>query len=263
MPPVRRKYWRNRSSNIVTVNTRRQSFFQPTVRKFGAIIGHSFIKNVIEYVRDRLIVKGEWADVTSGRVWEAVKFAKELRLDNLFAAVSLQWAYLFEDDCWKKCIGLILAATPQILVVNIGSNDLCEIMRKAPNDKSGDKMAVESLVKRLIIAGCEWRDKHGVQVVVYMSVLRRTAHCTKRYDRFIRNMGRFNDEMNRYCDDEPGLVMKNVEGFDCHPDGTAMAVEDWSPDGAHPGKKGDDESFHKYLQELRAALHNSVPRLWA
>ena len=94
-----------------------------------------------------------------------------------------------------------------------------------------------------------------------MSVLKREAKSENWQRRFIKNMGRFNDELNRYVDDEPRMEVKNVEGFDCRPDGTAMQVGEWSPDGSHPGTNYSHPSFRKYLQEVRAAFFNSVPKI--
>ena len=94
-----------------------------------------------------------------------------------------------------------------------------------------------------------------------MSCLRRTAKKAEFEKRFTSMMGRFNDGINRFADYEPRIWVKNVEGFDCHEDGRAMKVEDWSPDGAHPGTNIKHRSFRKYLGEVRAALYNAYPKV--
>ena len=38
-----------------------------------------------------------------------------------------------------------------------------------------------------------------------------------------------------------------------------MAVEDWLPDGAHPGLDFYHPSFQKYYQEVRRALNEAIP----
>ena len=73
-------------------------------------------------------------------------------------------------------------------------------------------------------------------------------------------MGRFNDELHGGADRERGIYYEHVQGFDCHPDGSIMAVEDWAPDGAHPGGYDfNSPAFNKYYQVVRGALTAAIP----
>ncbi len=261
MPAIYSRPRRKKTSSLVQLSSQDPGITPGYSRKFGAVIGHSFVKNIKRYVRGRLAETGKWQRIQTDELWEPAQIPEVLRLDKLFAAVAIRWAYLFESPEWNWELGLILAASPQILCVNIGSNDICNIMRASPNDSSGDKRAISALVKRLVVAACEWRDGHNVNQIIFMSVLRRVSGYKATEYRFTRNMGWFNDELNRWIDFEPGMTVKNVKGFDCHPDGSAMRVEDWSPDGAHPGTNFEHESFRKYLQEIHAALFSAVPKI--
>ena len=74
-------------------------------------------------------------------------------------------------------------------------------------------------------------------------------------------MSWYNDEPNRQVRFKHGLSVKNVTGFECHPDGTVMTVEEWSPDGAHPGRDFSHPSFNEFYQELRATMYGGITKL--
>ena len=70
----------------------------------------------------------------------------------------------------------------------------------------------------------------------------------------------FNDELIRRTTPVHGLSVHNVTGFNCHPDGTAMSVEEWFMDGSHPGRDFSHPSFNKYFQEVRSAMYRTIAK---
>ncbi len=265
MPPVYAKYRKPKRSYLVKIDTRKERMFKRDIPKFGAVVGHSFIKNIKRYVDSKMIERGIFDEVQSGVRRLNSSTAEMMELDILFAGMVLEWAYVFETDAWRRAMRIVLASRPEILVVNMGSNEICNIIRASPHDDSADLRHVENLVEDIGKAARAWRDDHGISVIVFMSVLKRKSGYPATLDRFVKMMGRFNDELHRLTDKEPNMHYKHVEGFDCWPDGSTLAVEDWAPDGAHPGwKKGDNfqsPAFQKFYQEVRSALTQSIPLL--
>ncbi len=265
MPPIYAKYRKPKRSYLVKIDTRKHRMFKRDIPKFAAVVGHSFIKNVKRYVESKMVDRGIFHEVQSGARRLNSSTAEVMDLDILFAGIVLEWAYVFDTEEWKKAMRIVMASRPEILVVNIGSNEICNIIRASPGDDSADVQNVVDLVDSIGKAARGWRDDHGISVIVFMSVLQRTKGYPANFDRFKKLMGRFNDELHRLTDGERGMVYKHVEGFDCWPDGSPLAVEDWAPDGAHPGwRKGDNfesPAFQKFYQEVRSALTQSIPRL--
>ena len=264
MPPVYTKLRRRPSSALVKIDTRGQRMFKRQMRRFGGILGHSYVKNIGRYVEFLMEKEGLMDKVRQGKRRRNECTAEVMKLQWLFAGIRIEWAYLFQDDRWKSSVRIMLAARPETLVVNIGSNDLCNIIRKYPNTELNDLREVEELARTILVAARDWRDNHGVEVITFMSVLRRISGYPATERRFTKLMGRFNDEMRRGIDLEVGFVFKPVEGFDCRPDGTALTVEEWSRDGAHPGgERWDFEhpAFRKYYNEVRGALSATIPML--
>ena len=170
-----------------------------------------------------------------------------MQLNELFFTVTIDWAYLFESPEWVHAVDMAMSGRPEILVVNMVSNDLCEVIRKFPHTNEHAKPETLALVNWMIKVAREWRDVNGVQCIIFLSVLRHGASTRRKEDRFTSMIGTFNDTMRRKCDFEQGISFKFVEGFDCFPDGAPMSVEDWSDDGAHPERDFSHPSFVNYF----------------
>ena len=63
---------------------------------------------------------------------------KVLNLNHLFELVSICRVYLFASDDWDDAITYFFHEQSQISAMNLGSNDICNIMHN-PNDVSEDK----------------------------------------------------------------------------------------------------------------------------
>ncbi len=258
MPPTRCKVRKLSRPALVKIDTRQHRMFRPMQKLTGGVIGHSFIKNIIRYVEREIHDRGWAAEIKAGKRGKGASTAEILELDWHYDLVFMQKSYWFGGDEWQTAVNIVLAGKTDVLLINIGSNDICDIIRNFHNS-AGDRLRVESLVTRIVQDGCKFRDVHGVRVVKFMSVLKRVARTRNNRDRFTKCMGYFNDELRRQCGRERGLYAVNVEGFACRPDGSAMEVEDWSPDGSHPGIDFSHPSFQKYYQEVRGAMNEAVP----
>ena len=236
--------------------------FKAAPRRCGALIGHSYVKNILRYVDSEFAKEGILEAIDSGEKSRGRNTARVMSLNELFYTVTIDWAYLFESPEWIDAIDMALSGQPEILVVNMASNDLCEILRKFPQTNEHDKPEATALANRMMTAAIDWRDNHGVQCTVFLSVLKRVAGTCRKAERFTKLMDTFNDTLRRRCDFAPGISFKPVEGFDCFPDGAPMAVEDWSNDGAHPGRDFSHPSFVKYYQEVRAAFFGAIPQFY-
>ena len=122
----------------------------------GVVVGHSFVKNVIKYI-DRERHRCKMANCS-----ESGATAEILDLSMQFSLIFMRWAYLFEDDHWNLALCIVLAGRPEVMVWNIGSNDICDIIRNFPDEEHNQDM-VESLVMRVVNAAKKCRDENGVQ----------------------------------------------------------------------------------------------------
>ena len=80
--------------------------------KCGAILGHSFIKNIKRYVHGEIRQRGKWQEVSSGEIWEPVITAEIMKLDDHYLSIDLQWAYTYACKEWKWAVQSIMAGSP-------------------------------------------------------------------------------------------------------------------------------------------------------
>ena len=104
----------------------------------------------------------------------------------------------------------------------------------------------------------KWCDQGRTKLVIFFTVLRRTSGFSAPVEWFTKNMGLLNDKI-WHKTDVRGLCMKEVTGFNCHEDDTAMQVHEWSPDGADTGRLFDDHAFQRFIEEIHAAYMAAVP----
>ena len=157
--------------------------------------------------------------------------------------------------------GKMLTGGVDALILDVGSNEMCEIIAKNYHAPARDKQFITDFVVHLISAACSWRDDQGVKDITFMTMLHMTHRTGGQNQRFTDAMSVFNTEMACRLDREPRISLRNHEGFDCREDGTAMPVHEWSPDGAHPGRRINHESFQKYIRNIRAAFNAAYSRL--
>ena len=212
--------------------------FKKRSKKIAGVIGHSFIKRIKHHCTDSIKQMGFWQPYMEGRITRSLLDAHALQLDNLFSDIAVEWVYVFGTPEWRAAVNRMLEATPEIVVVNMGTNDLCNIIRTGTGNP-------QQLAADMVAEAKYWRAHHGVETVVFMSVLRREAGYVGTPYTFTKLMGRFNDELARMTEAEPGLWLHHVEGFDCRTDGTSMPVSEWSRDKSHLGGHKDDLHFSK------------------
>ena len=95
-------------------------------------------------------------------------------INRLYDAISISWAYLIDSDEWMDALRFVLSGNVHVLVVNIGSNELCQIIRETPKDSSRDLQKVDALVEYLIHAAIGWKSRGQAKVTVFVTIIKRT-----------------------------------------------------------------------------------------
>ncbi len=87
MPPVRAKKFAKSSRSLVKIDTRQHRMFWRTDKKVGAVLGHSFIKNIMNFVEHEKDRKQDGRHRGSGSA-----NAEIMELDWHYSLVFMQWA---------------------------------------------------------------------------------------------------------------------------------------------------------------------------
>ena len=132
--------------------------FKQDIGKFGALIGHSFIRNISRYCRDQITLKDRWTDIQLGRVTENELNAQILRVNDHYLSIDIEWVYLYDSPEWHDAVRYLLAMDRDTAIVNMGSNNLCEIIR-ATQDDSEDAAKARNLAGKMITEAVHWQNR--------------------------------------------------------------------------------------------------------
>ena len=205
------------------------------VRKKGeltaCVIGHSWVR--------RLGVKVCGRSRNEARA--ARNAARSMRLDATYSQIHVMGkaGYLVTEI--RKDIFKAGQMSPDVVVINCGSNDLCDYRC----DPSKVANALVSYAKLL-------RLSYHVRYVVLLSIVRRKRCRRATQDQFWDRAYEVNKLLGSMTQNTAGIDFVVLKGFSKCPDGkTVLPVDDWSGDGIHPD---DDEGGKKYLRNIRGCL---------
>lgn len=135
-----------------------------------------------------------------------------------------------------------LAVGPTIIILNYGSNDLTR-----------GSHPLDVAVKTHDLAETLLTDYPTVQHVVLCSVIHRTHNLgVLSKESFQEKSYLLNGFLNNLCDVQPSMTYHVHKGF------WSSEVSDWSRDGIHPNKPGQDGGRIKFKRSLRRAIFQAV-----
>ena len=151
----------------------------------------------------------------------------------------------FVDDLWKAD-STCSTRKPQIVVLNVGSNDLAHIAHPDP-------ASVIALIDKIVTFAKHLQSEYGVSVIVINSVLPRDGNMQCNADTFLTNSNHFNTMLEQWCDSVEGLVFNHMRGFYRHyvdKKEVPLPVSHWTSDGIHC----NETYARKFHQRLRFAI---------
>ena len=217
------------------------------------LIGHSFIRRT----RDFLIVpphgkKGR--DISESRQHVASIAADKAELAEMVAGLFTASQNInLVCDLWKA-ESTVVAIRPEIVLLQVGSNDLAHIVQDDESAVAAIATSVVDFAKRLL-------DHFGVRFVIINSMVPRNSNnmsCSA--DVFLKNMTLFNRKVRHLSEAVQGLSYNHLRGFyrrKIQNKDEALPISCWSHDGIHCNAAYQA----KYLQRLRFAILLAATKL--
>ena len=211
------------------------------------VIGHSFIKDIRDYMSWSARQDGFRPAIEHNMLWQGTYNANKMRLNDLYKYITFDWAYVFQSREMEDVFTRVANVKPQALVINTASNDICNIIKFG--DFGGD---VDNLARAMRSRARRLRDELFIENIPFMSVIRRGKGFGDSQAVFEEEMEQFNETLTRLISHEPRMRVHKVCGF------TEKDPSEWAPDKLHPTREWDTEVFDKYMQEIRATLYHAV-----
>jgi hypothetical protein len=210
-------------------------------RKFSAcVIGHSYVRRL--------------GDALSSEVKHKEELCREtprlLRVDFQFERIEF---FGHNGHLLSEMRQQVISAgrtRPDLVIINCGSNDLCEINCDLHVIAKG----IFSYANFLIIS-------FGVKCVNIIGVLRRDRCRHISAQDFHKRSFALNGLLKSMAATEAKIIFTQMRGFWRTEDGEQLAVTTWSDDGIHPGRSVNSRGFKKYRNNIRRALLNSATHL--
>ncbi len=220
--------------------------------KKAVVVGHSFVKSTLGWCRSRRLPHTTARDLREGKVSQGVVNAGLLEMGNPFRSVELLHTPLFMSPEMDSLLVRAAEMSPDIVLLNTGSNDLCKIMRGQV--KVGGPKTPRDLADKVLAAAVKLRKEHHVPIVMIMSVIRRED--VKPVDTFVWMMDKFNMRLATMCDYTAGVYYYHVTGYCRTDDDQKREVAEYTRDNIHP-------FMDKYRGKMKGALCEGLTRLLA
>ena len=184
------------------------------------VMGHSFVVSLRDHLR------------RGGHVLSPAATAKVLRVDSQVSAVSLAG-----ERGASACSGfqppviLLKRINPEIVILNIGSNDLA-----AGVTATRVATTVIGIAHQLV-------SDHGVKLVAICSVLPRSGNLQITDQAFTAAMKTCNTIMYQMCKEFDHLVYWSHNGF------WAKSIDIWSRDNIHPNSHWGRKAYKKSIRQ--------------
>ena len=206
----------------------------------AAFIGHSFVKRFHNVL---------FAEKLPGKSM-SLSMPTILNVDDHYSYIRV---YGRSGAKLKDLISLIDKvgkAHPDVLVIDIGTNDIC--------DRECD---VRELVRRLMILAEYAQIGHGVRAVYFCNVLNRGRCREVSQSVFSDRKILFNDLMQESCESRDFVDFHKFSGFWKDSEGRPLEIKMWSADLIHPGPSPKSHGFRKYRRSIRKCMLKAVAKL--
>ena len=183
---------------------------------------------------------------------KALKLARHMNITHHFhkAYVAAQGVNLISDLCLPCCVDLVNFVEPDVVFIDIGSNDLANMAHEDPG-------AILTLVTSLTDYAATLRCK----VVILSTVLPRTARLAGSPELFDSIRTQYNTMLYHVCSASEKLAYHSHRGFEkAHTlvSGAEVtrtrAVCEWSDDGIHCNAV----AMPRYIQRVRQSILHSA-----
>ena len=233
--------------DVWPVNTREIDMFVKRPRKVAMVIGHSFIKDLQAYLQWAAGVDGFQPAIEANYLWQGTFNANKLRLNIRYSYVGTLWAYLWESPQMEYVLWKVKKIAPDTVLINIGSNEICEVMRNYAYQGDIVKFVyiLVARARRLIHEG-------QVSNITFMTFIKRGAGYPGRLSDFEWYMNAFNSALTDRVSYERRMRVHKVIGF------TELDPWQWAEDKMHPLRDWESPAFDRYIREIRAALYHAV-----
>ena len=194
----------------------------------AVMIGHSFIRRLRDEtfpprVAHRRIPRGQ--DIHHVQQNKARAFASKLRLDDNIRAIytASNGINLIKD--LHKSESLIFQIRPDMILIDIGSNDLANLTDQDHN--SALNFAHQVL---------EFAESLPAHLIIINAILPRSESITCSPETFRYNASHYNRIVSTFCATSPHIKFNKMWGFNFHYDNDTeqtRPVSLWSLDGIH------------------------------
>ena len=110
--------------------------------------------------------------VSSGAIMQGQANVTHFQLNNHFSTIEFSWSPTYGSKEWWKVIQQLTQVGPDILIYNIGSNEICQLIEQGEDD-------VTSLALEFLSAARMARDLVSITTIKFMSVIKREKGCSK------------------------------------------------------------------------------------
>ena len=219
------------------------------------IVGHSFIRRY----RDHLIppaagFPGQGQDITAAMPLVARQAAINAALDRRINGIYTVANQLNLIANLHMADATLNAVQPQIVILNVGSNDLANLTGVNNNH-------VLTMINSLVAFGEHCRADYATQLVVINSIVPRLSNIACTPSDFTTNMETFNRLASNWCSGVDGLMFNRLRGFYMkHIDNKIeipLPVHEWSYDGIHC----DYHTLERFTQRLRFSIMLATTKL--
>ena len=213
------------------------------------IVGHLFIRRLRDnYFPPRPAHRHpRGQDISFCHTDKAQQYSHKLGLQHHINSVYTSSNSINLISDLHRSLSLIHHIKPDILLLDIGSNDIANVHKVDPN-----------LMLELAHELFQFAVSTQVPLVIINAVLPRTSKISSNPDDFRNNASHFNKSIQVYASDTQNVKYNKMRGFsfyyDQHKNERQKPVDHWSTDGIHC----DSQSIHQYRNRIRHAVLDNI-----
>ncbi len=174
------------------------------------------------------------------------KYARLLRLNKRFELVDILHTDTYEGKIHDWCMGYIRARQPDIVLLNFGEHELCNM------DRSTFHVASRYIEVARTLISEEYRVGHVLCVGAIPLAF--GIPCTP--SRFRKRVYGFNTKMETMT--QPRLGFKFLSQYWKNGDGHKVDPNEYAPMSFTPGPEPNSSAFVTYVNHLRKGLLDSI-----
>ena len=215
------------------------------------LVGHSFIRRFRDY---HLPYHAGGHDILQPNAVRAAQLSDALNLEHHVEGVHTYADNVVMADDLTHSIPLIRAVRPNIVLMDIGSNDLANLHMT-------DHFSSLDLATRVFDIAKQYNEQRSVPMVIINSILPRSNNIACMADVFLRNAEHYNNVVSNYCDKKK-IIYNKQRGFhfmEIQGQQVSHPVSSWSKDGIHCDIP---QSMAQYTQRLRRAILDNSSYLY-